>query len=211
LNSDLSEPAYSPAATRILTTATRLFMQRGYSAVSVNDIVQAADVTKPTLYYHFSDKEELFVVVSIHMLAEMHAVMRQAVAGQPDTRQRLVALAHVLLQAPNGDTRMMRHQAREHLSPERQQRLAAAFGRYMVTPLREVMQQGLDSGELAGHSADELAFLFLGLMEGFQRQTAPDREPDIAAAEPSFSTDRFSAETVVDLFLHGTAARNRAS
>ncbi len=187
-------------------TATRLFMQRGYSAVSINDIVQAADVTKPTLYYHFSDKEELFVLVAIHMLAEMHATMRRAIADQPDTRGRLIGLAQVLLHEPNSDTRMMRHQAREHLSPERQRRLAEAFKRYMVDPLRDVMQQGLASGELQGHNAGDLAMLFLGLMEGFQRQTAPviSERSDMYQA---ISTDHFSAETLVDLFLYGTAAR----
>lgn len=187
-------------------TATRLFMQRGYSAVSINDIVQAADVTKPTLYYHFSDKEELFVLVAIHMLAEMHATMRRAIADQPDTRGRLIGLAQVLLHEPNSDTRMMRHQAREHLSPERQRRLAEAFKRYMVDPLRDVMQQGLTSGELQGHNAGDLAMLFLGLMEGFQRQTAPvvSERSDMYQA---ISTDHFSAETLVDLFLYGTAAR----
>jgi AcrR family transcriptional regulator len=202
-----NEPAYGPTAARILMTATRLFMQRGYSAVSINDIVQAADVTKPTLYYHFSDKEELFVLVAIHMLAEMYATMRRAIADQPDTRSRLAALANVLLHEPNSDTRMMRHQAREHLGPERQRRLAEAFKRYMVEPLREVMQQGLDSGELAGHSADDLAMLFLGLMEGFQRQMAPPVASESGEMYQAISTDRFSVDTLVDLFLYGTAVR----
>ncbi len=206
MQDSINEPAYGPTAARILMTATRLFMQRGYSAVSINDIVQAADVTKPTLYYHFSDKEELFVLVAIHMLAEMHATMRRAIADQPDTRGRLIGLAQVLLHEPNSDTRMMRHQAREHLSPERQRRLAEAFKRYMVDPLRDVMQQGLASGELQGHNAGDLAMLFLGLMEGFQRQTAPviSERSDMYQA---ISTDHFSAETLVDLFLYGTAAR----
>lgn len=203
----LNEPAYGPTAARILMTATRLFMQRGYSAVSISDIVQAADVTKPTLYYHFSDKEELFVLVAIHMLAEMYATMRRAIADQPDTRARLVALAQVLLHEPNSDTRMMRHQAREHLNPERQRRLAEAFKRYMVDPLREVMQQGIDSGELRGRSANDLTMLFLGFMEGFQRQTAPPVEPERSDIYQAISTDHFSAETLVDLFLYGTAAR----
>jgi len=202
-----NEPTYGPTAARILMTATRLFMQRGYSAVSINDIVQAADVTKPTLYYHFSDKEELFVLVAIHMLADMHGTMRRAIAEQSDTRGRLVALAQVLLNEPNGDTRMMRHQAREHLSPERQQRLADAFRRYMVEPLREVMQQGLDNGELTRHSAHDLAMLFLGLMEGFQRQIAPPVVPEHSEIYQAISTDRFSAETLVDLFLYGAAVR----
>jgi AcrR family transcriptional regulator len=39
--------------------ATRLFAQNGYAATSVEDIVNAAGVTKPMLYRHFESKQEL--------------------------------------------------------------------------------------------------------------------------------------------------------
>ncbi|MCA8911791.1 MAG: TetR/AcrR family transcriptional regulator [Planctomycetes bacterium] len=41
----------------ILREAVTLFAARGYDAVSVREIVQAAGVTKPSLYYHFGSKE----------------------------------------------------------------------------------------------------------------------------------------------------------
>jgi AcrR family transcriptional regulator len=41
----------------ILREAAELFAARGYDAVSVREIVQAAGVTKPALYYHFGSKE----------------------------------------------------------------------------------------------------------------------------------------------------------
>jgi AcrR family transcriptional regulator len=39
--------------------AARLFAERGYDATSVREIVEAAGVKKPTLYYHFGSKEGL--------------------------------------------------------------------------------------------------------------------------------------------------------
>ncbi|MFQ3664154.1 MAG: helix-turn-helix domain-containing protein, partial [Chloroflexaceae bacterium] len=44
------EPISSPTAVKIVDAASHLFLQRGYKAVSINDIIRAADVTKPTLY-----------------------------------------------------------------------------------------------------------------------------------------------------------------
>ena len=41
----------------ILRHAATLFAQRGYDAVSVREIVQAAGCTKPALYYHFGSKQ----------------------------------------------------------------------------------------------------------------------------------------------------------
>jgi len=44
---------------RLLDCALSLFSQRGYNGVSVSDIVDAAGVTKPTLYHYFGSKRGL--------------------------------------------------------------------------------------------------------------------------------------------------------
>jgi AcrR family transcriptional regulator len=50
-----------PEATRlkVLNTAARLFRERGTHPVGVNEIAEAAGVSKPTLYRHFDSKEGL--------------------------------------------------------------------------------------------------------------------------------------------------------
>lgn len=45
---------------KILNVALELFSDRGFEAVSVNEIVQKVGVSKPTLYYFFESKEGLF-------------------------------------------------------------------------------------------------------------------------------------------------------
>lgn len=44
----------------ILEVARKEFFNKGYGAASINTIVDAADVTKPTVYYHFKNKKGLF-------------------------------------------------------------------------------------------------------------------------------------------------------
>ncbi len=44
---------------RILTQAMRIFLEKGYHGTSIDDITQAAGVTKGALYWHFKSKEEL--------------------------------------------------------------------------------------------------------------------------------------------------------
>lgn len=44
----------------ILNCALKLFATKGYEAVSINEIVDMAGITKPTLYYFFGNKEGLF-------------------------------------------------------------------------------------------------------------------------------------------------------
>ncbi len=44
---------------KILQTGLKLFAERGYDAVGVQEIVDAVGITKPTLYYYFGSKEGL--------------------------------------------------------------------------------------------------------------------------------------------------------
>ena len=46
---------------RLLTEAQRLFRERGYAATSLEQIAEAADVTKGAIYGHFSSKEDLLL------------------------------------------------------------------------------------------------------------------------------------------------------
>ena len=44
---------------RILNQSMRLFLERGYHGTSIDDITQAAGLTKGALYWHFKSKEAL--------------------------------------------------------------------------------------------------------------------------------------------------------
>lgn len=48
---------------RLLREALRLFTSRGYAATTVREIVEAAGVTKPVLYYYFTSKEGLYLEI----------------------------------------------------------------------------------------------------------------------------------------------------
>lgn len=44
---------------RILATAESIILQKGFSATSIEDIIQQAAITKGGFFYHFSDRNEL--------------------------------------------------------------------------------------------------------------------------------------------------------
>ena len=45
---------------RISDVATRLFIERGFDGVTVDEIAEAADVARMTVFNHFSRKEDMF-------------------------------------------------------------------------------------------------------------------------------------------------------
>lgn len=46
-------------ANRILNQAMKIFLEKGYHGTSIDDITQAAGLTKGALYWHFKSKEDL--------------------------------------------------------------------------------------------------------------------------------------------------------
>lgn len=63
-NAEANRPKASPEnrkVRRILEAARRLFLEKDYDTVSVDAIAHDADVSKATLYAHFSSKEELLL------------------------------------------------------------------------------------------------------------------------------------------------------
>lgn len=68
-----------PAAQRreqLLEVATTVFAERGFHSTSMNDVADAAGVTKPVLYQHFSSKRELF----IELLTDIGEQLRNRIA-----------------------------------------------------------------------------------------------------------------------------------
>ncbi len=67
----------SDAKRRILDTAARLFVERGYSEVGINEIIEKSETAKATFYHHFPSKEALCEA----WLADMHG---RSEAGRTD-------------------------------------------------------------------------------------------------------------------------------
>jgi AcrR family transcriptional regulator len=80
----------SESARHIARVAARLFAAHGFDATPVRTIVEAAGVTKPTLYYHFGSKEGLArALLTVPMTGLVHAL--EAIAGEEgDPVERLV-------------------------------------------------------------------------------------------------------------------------
>jgi AcrR family transcriptional regulator len=74
----------------ILTTAAELFGERGYDAVSLEDVADRLDVTKGSLYYYFASKDEL-VTAAIEALGNEWTarLSRLPAARQGPPAQRL--------------------------------------------------------------------------------------------------------------------------
>lgn len=69
----------------ILEIAVRLFAERGYHGVSMDDIGSAAGVTGPALYHHFAGKEAMLVAALTPVSEGLLEGGRERVAAHPGT------------------------------------------------------------------------------------------------------------------------------
>jgi AcrR family transcriptional regulator len=65
----------------IFVTARRLFMEKGFDAVTVAEIARAADVSEKTVFNHFPTKEDLALASGEERLAELIAAIRDRASG----------------------------------------------------------------------------------------------------------------------------------
>ncbi len=84
-------------ARHIARAAARLFASRGYDATSVREIVEAAGVTKPTLYYHFRSKEGLAHALVNDPMSRLVAEMRARLDAESDPVAALAGLLQAKL------------------------------------------------------------------------------------------------------------------
>lgn len=83
-----------PAARRrrqLLDVAVDVFAERGFHKTSMDDVAEAAGVTKPVLYQHFDSKRELYLELLEDVGSHLVEVVTAAVGGVSGPRQQVEA------------------------------------------------------------------------------------------------------------------------
>lgn len=140
------------ARTRILQAATHLFAQRGYGSTSVREVVEAAGVTKPTLYYWFQSKEALYLEALKATLDGLHELVRDALERPGTLEDRL----HGFLEQYIGgalaerDRVLLALKASHPSEPGRPEVDLAMTHLEAIEPLGRLFSEGVASGEVRG-------------------------------------------------------------
>lgn len=81
--------------TRIMECAMELFYERGYDGVSVQEIVDAAGVTKPTLYHYFHSKYGLLEALLEYYYEDFRQGISKTLVYEGDLPMNLLQVAQV--------------------------------------------------------------------------------------------------------------------
>ncbi|KRV49853.1 TetR family transcriptional regulator [Wenjunlia vitaminophila] len=79
----------APVPDRLLAVATRLFAAQGFERTSVQEIVDAAGVTKGAMYHYFSSKDDLIREIYRRLLGLQTRSLERIADGPGTAAQRL--------------------------------------------------------------------------------------------------------------------------
>ena len=76
---------------QVMSVARGVFMERGYHAAGMDEIAEAAGVSKPVLYQHFPSKLELYLALLDGGIEELLNAADAALASTSDNKERVRA------------------------------------------------------------------------------------------------------------------------
>lgn len=123
----------SDRRTQLLAAAERLFAQRGFLAVRLEDIGAAAGVSGPAIYRHFPNKEALLVELLVGISTRLLAGAREVESGSSSPDEVLDGLVDFHLDFALGEPDLIRIQDRDlaHLPAGAQRQVRSAQRQYV--------------------------------------------------------------------------------
>jgi AcrR family transcriptional regulator len=136
-----------PVKERLLRVATRLFARHGFEGTSVQDIVDAAGVTKGAMYHYYDSKDDLLYEVYNKLLTMQTSHLEAIAAGPGSAEERLRAAAVDVVQTSldNLDDMIIFFRSM-HMLPADKQAQVRAGRRYYQDKFRVLVDEGVAAG-----------------------------------------------------------------
>ena len=187
----------------ILEAALRVFAEHGYRTTRLEDVGEAAGVTKGTIYHYFANKEELLLRAIEHYheqaFGRLGEVLREA-TGPASTRiSQLVRRWFGAVTAERMAVRTLLLHGVAHEAPDAYQRWLAGGPTAASRILADLVREGQAGGEFRRDADADVAarVLFAGLLLQSVWQQHGHDVPGLAIDEERL------VNSALELFLHG--------
>ncbi|MGH2557455.1 MAG: TetR/AcrR family transcriptional regulator, partial [Thermomicrobiales bacterium] len=182
---------------RIMRSATGLFLARGFADVSMQEVADAVGMTKAALYYHFSDKEDLFAEVAGAELERIFRGIAERLSLEASFRDQLEGIARFLLETGGGNLGRLLNDLDHAIDSER----AETVRERARTPHGAVLsafEAAVERGEVRPVDLTIAISLFYSMIFGQIRRAAKGQA---ATADPATL-----AAAIADMTLNGIGA-----
>jgi len=134
----------------IIDAARTLFAQRGLEGASVREVAEAAGVNNAMIYYHFTDKVELYRAVLADSFEEFDRIWEHEIfSTNASTRQKVQKYVEELIRFQQGNEEIRRIISIEFASCGKNLKwLADNFFHHSHKKLTAILKDGMKKGEL---------------------------------------------------------------
>jgi len=185
-----------------LRAALKSFAQRGYAATSVQDIVDAAHVSKPVLYYYFQHKAGLYQALVSQAHDERYRLIKEAIETEATVAERLTEIAATVFDYSLKNRELMRLAFVTTLAASGEAPgagLCREKGKRNFDLVRDLMRTGQSNGEFSSDfTPEELTMGIYGQLNSHIL---------VKLLVPECPLNRESATRIVKLFLKGAGGQ----
>jgi AcrR family transcriptional regulator len=151
---------------QILVTAKSLFIQQGYHGLAMRQISDELGVSKAALYYHFKDKEELFLAIISGNLGELEIAIDSIRSRQVSYKEQIILFVQHVLEQPAEQRAMIRLASQEmsQLSAMARKKFDKTYHDQFIGKLQAIFQAGVENGEFRPLDPAIATWALLGIM-----------------------------------------------
>ena len=133
---------------RLLQAAIRLFSDKGFHGVSVDEIVARAKSNKRMVYHYYGSKKDIYIAVLMDVFSRLESVEFRAVVGNARPDVQLKELLAAYFNFLDGNPEFVRMLLWENL--ERGRNIAQAASKLNKNPFMERFRAVIDQGVKEG-------------------------------------------------------------
>jgi len=172
---------------RILEAAVLTFSRHGYRATSVDDIAEASETSKGGIYFHFPNKEAIFLALLERMAALLHERMERAMAEAVGPTAKLDAALLTMLHTFGAHRTLARLFLVDALGANREfsARILAIQAEFMALIERQ-LQEAIAEGTLPAVDTEITSVAWFGaLLQVVTRWLLVGKPADLQDAYPA--------------------------
>jgi TetR/AcrR family transcriptional regulator len=187
----------------ILAAARKRFAYYGFSKVTMDEIAADVGLAKPSLYYYFPAKEDLFRAVIGHehdeFLRHMHAVLKQNVPASQKLRLYIDKRFHLFREFVNLSALRISSSIDLRTMPID---LFDNFEQKECTLVQKILRTGKASGEFLLSDPHQAATLLLHVQRGLRLRTLRTA-PESRVGNEMYNELKKEMRLFIKLFLNG--------
>ncbi|SFD79893.1 DNA-binding transcriptional regulator, AcrR family [Paenibacillus catalpae] len=154
----------------ILSVTLDVFFKYGYKRVSMNEIAEAAGISRASLYLYFKNKEEVFNATILHY---GDILIKEIVGGLPSrkTPEDKILYAFEVWSINNFDQSLNSPEVKDMTDSSfsfAQEALDASYNKLEVVLISILESQTKSDGKLNSLSTEKLAHLLTSALRGFK-------------------------------------------